>query len=479
MKPALLLAAAAALHPQMPTEPADTLAHARIKIVATMLRLPRYACVQTIDRSYFTRVAAKNTAIPSCSQAGADTKSGQSSLRLDATDRLRLDVAQGDRGEIHSWPGASHFETGDIDELIGRGPVSTGSFGGYLVDIFANEGAHFDFLSERASVGCRIFTFDYSVPQPKSHYKIRAGNGWVISAYYGTFDVDAASLELLRITVEASDLPQETGLCEADSALDYASVRIGSGDFLLPRQSQLHLVNRGTVETNNTTVCKDCQEYRAESVVHYDDDAGAAGTNSANPPSSFALPKGLPFTLRLRTEIDSNVAAAGDPVSATVSQAARDPKSKAVLIPTGAVVRGRISRMEHRIVPSPSFIIGIAWLSVEVGGVSSPLAANPASRPAAPAAPSALSLSMQRRPMPVGPPDALLFPTFEKHYNSFCRGVDIANMRHKIAPLIEGSSGSSGGAVTTTRDLLSAAEKIFRLKRSSHSRSLNPISARN
>lgn len=416
MKPALLLAAAAALHAQMPSEPADTLAHARIKIVATMLRLPRYACVQTIDRSYFTRVTAKNTVIPSCSQAGADTKRGQASLRLDATDRLRLDVAQGDRGEIHSWPGASRFETGDIDELIGRGPVSTGSFGGYLVDIFANDGAQFEFVGEKASAGRRIFKYDYSVAQPKSHYKIRAGSDWEISGYHGTFEVDAASLELLRITVEAPDLPKETGLCEADSALDYASVRIGSGDFLLPRQSQLHLVNRGTLETNNTTVFTDCQEYLAESVVHYDDDAGAAGVNSANTPSPIVLPKGLPFSLRLRTEIDSNVAAAGDPVTATVSQPARDPKSKAVLIPTGAVAHGRISRMEHRIVPSPSFIIGIAWLSVEIAGVSSPLAAIPAPRPAGPPASSGLSLTLQRRPMPVGPPDALLFPTFEKRY---------------------------------------------------------------
>jgi hypothetical protein len=60
-------------------------------------------------------------------------------------------------------------------------------------------------------------------------------------------------------------------------------------------------------------------------------------------------------------------------------------------------------------------------------------------------------------------------------------------MRRKIAPFIEVSSGSSGRAVTTTRDLLSATEKIFRLKRTSHSlklesnirRKLSPAEADN
>jgi len=415
MQSALLLAAAAALHGQMASEPADTLARARINISATMRRLPRYACVQTIDRSYFTRVTPKDAAIPSCGQASADTKKGDASLRLTVTDRLRLDVAQGDRGEIHSWPGASRFETGEIDELIGRGPAGTGSFGGYLVDIFDNQATQFDFTGERDDAGRRIFAYAYRVAQEKSHYGIRTTDGWVITAYHGTFEIDAASLELLRMTIDAPELPKETGLCEAESALDYSRVRIGDGDFLLPRQSQLHLVNRGTIETNNASVFTNCQEYRAESVVHYGDDAGISGAEAANMKSQMDLPKGLPFSLRLSAEIDSDIAAAGDPVTATVTQPARDPKSKEVLIPVGAVAHGRISRMEHRILPAPSFIIGIAWQSIEIGGVGSPLAANPAPRPVAPAS-SNHPLGLQARPMPVGPPDALFFPTGEKRY---------------------------------------------------------------
>jgi hypothetical protein len=417
-KTALLLAGAAALHGQMATEPCDTLARARLKISATMQRLPKYACFQTIDRSYFTRVTQKNTSIPSCSQASADAKKAGTSLRLDSTDRVRIDVAESDGREIHSWPDASRFETGDIDELIERGPAATGSFGGYLLDIFDNQGAQFDFAGERSEGSRRILTYTYSVAQEKSHYKIRAGAGWVITAYHGKFEIDAASLELLRITVSSPDLPLETQLCKVDNELNYARARIGDGDFLLPRQSDLHMVNRGTQETISTSAFTNCHEYRAESLLSFGDGAANPGGRSAPAAKvQTALPAGIQLTLRLSAEIDSDVAAAGDLVAATVTQPARDPKSKEILIPAGAVAHGRISRMEHRILPSPSLTIGIAWHSIEIGGVSSSVAANPAPRLVESASPDqVIGVHLHGRPMPVGPPDALFLPTDAKRY---------------------------------------------------------------
>jgi hypothetical protein len=416
-KTALLLAGAAALRAQMATEPADTLARARLRIGATMRRLPKYTCVQTIDRSYFTRVTRKSTSIPSCSQASVDTEKG-ASLRLDSTDRVRIDVAESDGREIHSWPDASRFETGDIDKLIDRGPAATGSFGGYLLDIFDNPGTEFDFAGERPEGGRRLLTYTYRVAREKSHYKIRAGAGWVITAYYGRFEIDAASLELLRISVDSPGLPLETKLCKVDNELEYARVRIGDSDFLLPRKSDLHMVNRGTQETDSTSAFTNCQEYRAESLLNFGDAASDPGASSApNARVQTALPAGIQLILRLSAEIDSDVAAAGDLVEAAVAQPGRDPKSKVILIPTGAVAHGRISRMEHRILPSPSFTIGIAWHSIDIGGVSSSLAANPAPRLAEPVSPDqALSLHLHGRPMPVGPPDALFFPTSAKRY---------------------------------------------------------------
>jgi hypothetical protein len=53
-----------------------------------------------------------------------------------------------------------------------------------------------------------------------------------------------------------------------------------------------------------------------------------------------------------------------------------------------------------------------------------------------------------------------------------------ARQSEAIGPPLSRRVYLSGRALTTTRDLLSATEKIFRLKRASHSLSLNPTSAR-
>ena len=418
---ALLLSAALALHGQTSPDPAATLTRARLKISATMRRLPKYACLQTIDRSYFTRVTAPNSAAPACGQSNGDAKpdpkKARSAVRLDSTDRVRMEVAQGDTSEIHSWPGESHFITGHIDQLVGHGPIASGSFGGYLVDIFDNNGAQFHFLGEKAEAGRRIFEYAYRVPREISHYHVGADNdGWVVTGYQGTFEIDADSLELLRLKVQTEELPAETHLCKAESALEYARVRIGDGDFLLPRQSDLHLAQRSPRETDSTSVFTGCREFLAESVVSFDDDAGTPGASGASAAKSpIVLPEGISLPLRLSAAIDSDTAAAGDAVNATVTQPVRSPKSKAILIPAGAVAHGRISRMEHRLVPSPSFTFAIAWQTIEINGVASPLTAN-VDRSAETAPIRLPRQTLQRRPAPLAPPDALYFPTDAKRH---------------------------------------------------------------
>jgi pathogenesis-related protein 1 len=451
---ALWLAAAAALHGQMAPEPADTLARARLKITATMRRLPKYICVQTIDRSYFGRVAATTAPNSSCSQAGADGQKGRASPRLDTTDRVRIDVAEVDGSEIHLWTGASGFETGDIEELFHRGPTGTGSFGGYLVDIFDNDGTQFSFVSERTEGSRRIFGYTYSVAQESSGYKVRAEDHWVTTAYRGAFDIDAASLELLRITVDPVDLPKEMGLCEAQSALEYASVRIGDGDFLLPSQSQLHTVNPGRMETNSSSVFTSCREYRAESVLSFGGDADTPGASASHARSRDPLGAGIRLTLRLDAGIDSDTAAAGDPVTARVMKPVRDPKSNAIVFRVGAVAHGRINRMEHWLNSVPRFVVGIHWDSMSAGEDAVPFnAIRDRSGEAATAAMHTLPL----RPMPVGPPDALVFPAVAKRY-AIRAGYE--SQWTTVTPPAQKNSGATASGDAFAREMLAAHNAI-------------------
>lgn len=380
----LLFVTAAVLYGQTAPDPADVLARTRARVMTAMKRLPKYACVQTINRSFYAAPSPAHGEA-SCTQLSADSKNRQKPARVEKADRLRLDVAQADGREIHSWPGASRFDMTEIDQTVDSGPFGTGSFGGYLVIIFDNDGTEYHYQGERTEGSSHVFVYGYSVAKEASHYEMKAvsrplgsasGNPWITTAFSGTFEVDAASLEIRRLTVDTPELPAETGLCEAHTTLDYHRVQIGDGSFLLPQQGQLHLIDRDGMETDNTTTFSTCREYQAKSVVVFGPrpSAPGAGSQAAQEPRP-PLPGGIELALKLTALIDTDTAAAGDRIEATVVKPVRPMLAKAV-IPAGAVVHGRISRLGHYFLPFPYWAIGISLQSLEIDGQSSPLAAS-------------------------------------------------------------------------------------------------------
>ena len=162
-----------------------------------------------------------------------------------------------------------------------------------------------------------------------------------------------------------------------------------------------------------------------------------------------ALPEGVRLTMRLNAPVDSDVAAAGDPVIATVTNAVRDARSNAVLFRAGAIVRGRIDRMEHWIAGSPRFVIGIHWDSIAMGQDSAPFAAIlDRSGQLDSGLPPRIGSGLARRPPPIGQPDALTFPSDAKRYVIPARyemrwvTVKPPNLRNLAPP--KASSGRAG-----------------------------------
>jgi hypothetical protein len=241
------------------------------------------------------------------------------------------------------------------------------------VDIFSNPGVHFQYLGEKAASGTSLLRYRFTVPLLASNYRIRGDGNWHPTAYDGTFEIDGQSLELARLDLRTDQLPEDTGMCEAGTSLEYQHIRIGDGDFLLPRQSELRIVQTDARETMNVTTFSSCREYHTESTIRFDEEA-VAGSAEALPAPATArpLPEGLSLSLALTARIDTTTAAAGDVVSARVTHAVRDPKSKATLIPAGALARGRIARMRHRVGGPDDYVILILFDALEVNGTATP-----------------------------------------------------------------------------------------------------------
>ena len=310
-------------------------------------------------RQWTAAISARLDGLRDCDAIIANQRSRRSQLSLYATDRLRFDVEVADGGyEIYAWPGATRIENEKVEDMAGGGPLGTGPFGPFLVDIFANPAVQFQYLGEKTG---KLLEYRYRVPLAHSHYRVQAGVLFRTTAYDGTFLLDPDSAALKQLTVRTLELPTDTASCEATTLMDFEPLRIGVGEYLIPRHTRLRVVGRDAGFTDNSTVYADCHEFRGESLVRFDQPippADSAPTPSVRDRAS-SLPPGMPVVIVLDTEIDTERAAAGDPVSAKVGKPIFDPNTKRVLAPEGSFIRGRITHLEHKVEGEKYFPSGV------------------------------------------------------------------------------------------------------------------------
>jgi hypothetical protein len=69
--------------------------------------------------------------------------------------------------------------------------------------------------------------------------------------------------------VRTKDLELETGVCQAETTVDYSLARLNSSEFLLPAATRLQIVNANGGVKDNLTIFSACHEFRGESTVSF------------------------------------------------------------------------------------------------------------------------------------------------------------------------------------------------------------------
>jgi hypothetical protein len=364
----MFLALALTIGAQSP-DPEQVLSKAHANIVDRTERLPNYTCVQTVDRK-FLKLKQPVFPIPSCDDMSAQSSTKADLLTLQATDRLRLDVQVSEGAEISAWAGAGHFDGGNVVSLI-KGPFGTGGFGAFLADIFTSAGVKLYFEGEEMVDSLKLLRYRFQISGESSHYMVHAGNEWLATGYSGMVWIDPESFQLRRLLVQTNDLPEETNACKSTATVEYAIMRIGTGDFLLPQHSTLHFLMRDMTESDVSIAYSRCHQFHAEATLVTDPSVAEGGQSPAIA-TRISIPAGLVVPLKLAHAIDTDTAAAGDVVEATVSEPVRDLKSNEIVIPARSTARGRILRMEHSFDTPRRFVIVIQLETVEIHGIPSP-----------------------------------------------------------------------------------------------------------
>jgi len=354
---AVLLMAAAA----WAQDPAALLEHTRDKVLAEAPNLSNYVCTETIERRYYSRQQPPEDQ-PDCERILLDRKKGNHAVKLDAADRLRVAVSIHGEREIYSWTGAAPYRHG-VEDILQSGPIGAGAFAAHLLDIFRNPSVLFRLMGERSDA----LEYGFRVPIEASRFVVAARNRWLPAGYTGSVHIDKDSLDLRQVHFETNELPPETLLCEDATTLDFPPRQAAGSRWFLPSRSVSHDIMRDTTETDRSATLSDCRE----------PDPSPSSRNSRPDPIGAPPPPDLKIWLELAAPIDTDVAAAGDPVEAIVAEPVfADRRTKEPLIPRGATVAGRIVRMRRQYSPGPLFLVGIAFETIAMHGVTAPFYAR-------------------------------------------------------------------------------------------------------
>ena len=318
------------------------LAHFTRQMREVLSQVPNYTCLETIQRSV--------------QEPGGKVFS--------PVDTVLLEVSNVGNKELRALPGAERFEERDLASFASSGLMGSGAFASYARTIFLSDNSSIQYHGEEEMAGRPVARFDFSIPVIWSGYQLRANGVTGSAGLAGSFWIEATSLELVRLAVRGYEIPAELGIERTTTVIDYARMRVGESDVLLPQDAAMTLVVAGGVTHRNDIEFSHCHEYQTASSIRFDM-AEASAPRTAPAGRKVDLPAGLAVSMELETAIDSANVKVGDVLRGHVTEDVRR-KGGAAIIPAGASVTGRIRRLERSHSAEPAWdvtieIAEVAW----------------------------------------------------------------------------------------------------------------------
>ena len=138
------------------------------------------------------------------------------------------------------------------------GSWSTGEFGTILADLLSPAThADFKFAGERELANETTMKYDFAVERAYSHWNVSVAAQTVRPAYRGSVWISKQSGRVLRIEMQAVQIPKEFPNDTVETAVDYGWVNLGTDKFLLPTRAEMLACFRGT-----TTCTRNVVEFR-------------------------------------------------------------------------------------------------------------------------------------------------------------------------------------------------------------------------
>jgi hypothetical protein len=339
--PALLCVTLVSLAAQSDVTPAVVqLSRIKQQMAEHLSHIANFTCLETIRRSRSDRFG-----------------------QMLKSDTLRLEVAFVDGKELFSRHGADKFEDRGIGELVAGGAIESGLFASLARGVFLQKWPTYRYAGEEVLRGRRAVRYNYEVPLLGSGYELNIGGERALVGFSGSFWADAETLQVMRLSVNADDIPFRLRIVKAVQSIDYDRVRLNETDFLLPERAEMDLEELSGGKSRNQTEFSHWLRYVGESTLVFDD---STSKGAAAEESKLRLPAGLVLVTRLETEIGSDRALVGDRITATVEQDARSKQK--LIVPAGATLEGRIRAIEKTADASGNSTLTLEFSELQIAG---------------------------------------------------------------------------------------------------------------
>ena len=146
------------------------------------------------------------------------------------------------------------------------GSWSTGEFASTLLELFHPD-THAQFRSGGASSisGFSAQVYDFTVQRENSHWIVQSDSQTLTPAYGGSVWIDPKTARVLRIEMQARNIPSDFPMDTVESAVDYSYVWIGGMSFLLPVHAESLGCGRGTSECRHNIInFRNYHEFKAD-----------------------------------------------------------------------------------------------------------------------------------------------------------------------------------------------------------------------
>jgi hypothetical protein len=150
-------------------------------------------------------------------------------------------------------------------EEIG-GSWSTGEFASTLLELFhPDTNARFRSSGPSSISGLRGQVYDFEVRSENSHWRVQADSQTMVAAYGGSVWLDPSTARVLRIEMQARNIPSDFPMDTIESAVDYSYLSIGERSFLLPVHAESLGCFRGARDCSHNIIdFRNYHEFRVD-----------------------------------------------------------------------------------------------------------------------------------------------------------------------------------------------------------------------